>query len=174
MKSARKRKHSSVASEERTASLVLTGTSPEQVLAGTDTQKKRQKQSRISISVKNAKKGESSAIRRDPNISGESQPPSVDTSTDYKCSICLDSTRRKKMKPLPCSHTFHQICIDTWLKMSRRCPLCRQATAPPQNVRTRSSNQMQSLVQLRTLLGMRFGLIRGGFYISDDTIFYHS
>ncbi|GIX74356.1 hypothetical protein CEXT_110671 [Caerostris extrusa] len=45
-----------------------------------------------------------------------------------KCSVCLDTSRRKNMKYLPCSHVFHRKCINRWLKKDRRCPICRNFT----------------------------------------------
>ncbi|GBL93356.1 hypothetical protein AVEN_219481-1 [Araneus ventricosus] len=71
---------------------------------------------------KNVKKD---ASVQDPSTSGEGRPPSVDTSTGYECTICLESTSRKEMKTLPCSHAFHEACIDVWLVENRRCPICR-------------------------------------------------
>lgn len=26
---------------------------------------------------------------------------------------------------LPCMHLFHQLCVDQWLAMSKKCPICR-------------------------------------------------
>ncbi|GIY60242.1 hypothetical protein CDAR_220871 [Caerostris darwini] len=48
--------------------------------------------------------------------------------SDPKCSVCLDTSRRKNMKYLPCSHVFHRKCINRWLKKNRRCPICRNIT----------------------------------------------
>ncbi|GFR16601.1 e3 ubiquitin-protein ligase ATL15 [Trichonephila clavata] len=44
---------------------------------------------------------------------------------EVKCSVCLDTSRRRKMKALPCKHQFHKKCIDEWLQANWRCPLCR-------------------------------------------------
>ena len=43
------------------------------------------------------------------------------------CSICLESYEiGEKLRKLPCQHTFHAECVDTWLtKKSGTCPLCR-------------------------------------------------
>jgi hypothetical protein len=51
-----------------------------------------------------------------------------DTLTD-DCSICLVSmagNRRRRCLRLPCSHTFHSLCTEKWLRQSLSCPLCRQ------------------------------------------------
>ncbi|GIX74351.1 hypothetical protein CEXT_110631 [Caerostris extrusa] len=48
----------------------------------------------------------------------------ADTTSAPKCSVCLDTTKRKKMKSLPCRHAFHQLCIENWLKKNIGCPAC--------------------------------------------------
>jgi len=48
-----------------------------------------------------------------------------DLETDC-CSICLGNLKAKDVIiELYCSHTFHQICIAEWLKISDKCPMCR-------------------------------------------------
>ena len=60
--------------------------------------------------------------------------------TDYEetnCAICLGSFS-KKMKILPCKHTFDLECIDEWLQTeydagkSLSCPFCRRITTAVQ------------------------------------------
>nr|KAF6358952.1 ring finger protein 165 [Pipistrellus kuhlii] len=29
------------------------------------------------------------------------------------------------VRRLPCMHLFHQLCVDQWLAMSKKCPICR-------------------------------------------------
>jgi hypothetical protein len=50
-------------------------------------------------------------------------------STD--CSVCLGEFRDgESLRLLPkCSHAFHLLCIDTWLKSHSNCPLCRCSIA---------------------------------------------
>merc|ERR1712151_851856 len=48
------------------------------------------------------------------------------------CAVCLcefedGSTLRK----LPCGHRFHKNCIDTWLRRSKKCPLCNHCVDIP-------------------------------------------
>ncbi|XP_049412103.1 RING-H2 finger protein ATL51-like [Solanum stenotomum] len=53
------------------------------------------------------------------------------------CSVCLSEFQEdESLRLLPkCSHAFHVMCIDTWLKSHSNCPLCRAqitfSNAPP-------------------------------------------
>ncbi|KAF4749942.1 hypothetical protein FOZ62_012639 [Perkinsus olseni] len=43
-----------------------------------------------------------------------------------KCSICMDELRSGDLvKGLPCLQTFHTKCIDHWLRVNHRCPICK-------------------------------------------------
>ncbi|MFC1841960.1 RING finger domain-containing protein, partial [Candidatus Dependentiae bacterium] len=44
---------------------------------------------------------------------------------DEECSICLEKSGKKKRK-LPCTHEFHEACVDEWLKINTTCPICRR------------------------------------------------
>ncbi|XP_073154843.1 putative RING-H2 finger protein ATL21A [Henckelia pumila] len=48
-------------------------------------------------------------------------------SNDITCAICLeDYVRNDTLRFMPgCEHCFHVECIDKWLRMNRRCPICR-------------------------------------------------
>ncbi|GAB2236747.1 hypothetical protein Droror1_Dr00026629 [Drosera rotundifolia] len=52
-------------------------------------------------------------------------------STD--CCVCLGEFEEDEtLRLLPkCSHAFHVICIDTWLKSHSNCPLCRASVVSP-------------------------------------------
>ncbi|XP_025822974.1 RING-H2 finger protein ATL56-like [Panicum hallii] len=46
-----------------------------------------------------------------------------------ECAVCLEAFRagdRRRVLP-GCEHGFHAECVDTWLRKSRRCPICRAA-----------------------------------------------
>lgn len=44
-----------------------------------------------------------------------------------ECVICMiDFEVNDTIKYLPCMHTFHQSCIDTWLLRSLICPSCME------------------------------------------------
>ena len=47
-----------------------------------------------------------------------------------ECSICLESNINKKNRKLKCNHKFHIDCIEEWLKIHKRCPLCNNHTLP--------------------------------------------
>lgn len=83
----------------------------------------------------------------------KSEPTSSST-----CAICLEDYKHKdKLRKFPCSHKFHQECIDKWLSLKNNCPVCKgkpvedsQPSAPrTENV----SNQFENndLLQLLTL-----------------------
>ena len=43
------------------------------------------------------------------------------------CYICLEKFKPRELKrELSCKHHFHQKCIDKWLKIDARCPICRE------------------------------------------------
>ena len=45
---------------------------------------------------------------------------------DKQCVICMtDYIENESLTGLPCCHYFHESCINTWLKESRLCPICR-------------------------------------------------
>eukprot|EP00753_Platysulcus_tardus_P019292 PLAT7091.5.p2 GENE.PLAT7091.5~~PLAT7091.5.p2 ORF type:complete len:159 (+),score=47.69 PLAT7091.5:249-725(+) len=43
------------------------------------------------------------------------------------CSICLDDfAAGVRVYALPCSHVFHEDCLDTWFREHSDCPLCKR------------------------------------------------
>jgi len=45
---------------------------------------------------------------------------------ECQCHICLqDFADGDKLRTLPCKHSFHVECVDTWLKLKMNCPTCR-------------------------------------------------
>jgi hypothetical protein len=43
-----------------------------------------------------------------------------------RCEICLDSYQEgTNVRTLPCFHRFHESCSDSWLQVSKACPLCK-------------------------------------------------
>jgi hypothetical protein len=42
------------------------------------------------------------------------------------CRICLEEYEEGDMlRGLSCFHNFHQACIDQWLNVSKKCPVCK-------------------------------------------------
>ncbi|KAJ3700141.1 hypothetical protein LUZ61_003846 [Rhynchospora tenuis] len=46
---------------------------------------------------------------------------------DYQCTVCLTDYKKDDiLRILPiCTHTFHLVCIDQWLKQHSTCPISR-------------------------------------------------
>ncbi|KQJ92542.1 hypothetical protein BRADI_4g44330v3 [Brachypodium distachyon] len=60
--------------------------------------------------------------------------PAAGETSETECDICLGELFRdggcefkKRLRMMPCSHTFHQSCIWDWLLDDRRCPVCGYA-----------------------------------------------
>jgi DNA-directed RNA polymerase subunit RPC12/RpoP len=48
------------------------------------------------------------------------------TSMDHSCSVCKDEFQiEQEVVSLPCKHSFHEDCINPWLKERNSCPTCR-------------------------------------------------
>jgi hypothetical protein len=48
--------------------------------------------------------------------------------TPLECCICLSDLGKTNITALPCIHCFHTECIETALKTSSLCPLCKYDT----------------------------------------------
>ncbi|XP_058777764.1 E3 ubiquitin-protein ligase RHA2B-like [Vicia villosa] len=60
--------------------------------------------------------------------SSESSTTKTTTSNDVGlCCVCLSMLNNKdEIRVLPCSHEFHKVCVNSWLKGHHKtCPLCR-------------------------------------------------
>jgi hypothetical protein len=64
-----------------------------------------------------------------PGATRTSSPPreSASLRAAGRCTICLeDYTAGCTLRRLPCAHSFHSTCIDTWLKQRAVCPICQR------------------------------------------------
>ncbi|KAE8803792.1 RING-H2 finger protein ATL46-like [Hordeum vulgare] len=70
-------------------------------------------------------------------LSGSGASSGAKGQRQFDCAVCLSefaADDRLRLLPL-CGHAFHVACIDTWLRSSSTCPLCRTALS----VRARSA-----------------------------------
>lgn len=52
---------------------------------------------------------------------GSNGDPSVE-----QCMVCLEAFQTgDELRVLPCVHRFHRACVDTWLRRSVECPICK-------------------------------------------------
>eukprot|EP00173_Palmaria_palmata_P004852 Plantae.Rhodophyta-Palmaria_palmata.ctg7496.p1 GENE.Plantae.Rhodophyta-Palmaria_palmata.ctg7496~~Plantae.Rhodophyta-Palmaria_palmata.ctg7496.p1 ORF type:complete len:179 (+),score=2.74 Plantae.Rhodophyta-Palmaria_palmata.ctg7496:110-646(+) len=46
---------------------------------------------------------------------------------DCKCAVCLgEFDVGEQVRNLPCTHTFHNECVDPWLAKRKTCPICKK------------------------------------------------
>jgi hypothetical protein len=72
--------------------------------------------------------------RQKSELSSSDKPLSEKTSQNNKkhkaseeCAVCLNEmTKGQKIKKLDCGHKFHKTCIDTWIRINKSCPYCRE------------------------------------------------
>lgn len=51
----------------------------------------------------------------------------LELESDASCSICLcDYEHNDILRQLSCGHHFHKKCLDEWLRLNAKCPLCVQ------------------------------------------------
>ena len=43
-----------------------------------------------------------------------------------ECVICLEVLNSDSVR-IPCNHSFHRHCINSWLRFKKECPVCRQS-----------------------------------------------
>ena len=68
--------------------------------------------------------------KKRPELVSESYG-SIRVPKELECAICLQSFIQKdKVAVLPCPHLFHPGCLEPWLQIQRRCPLCRTEITP--------------------------------------------
>ncbi|XP_019154306.1 PREDICTED: RING-H2 finger protein ATL64-like [Ipomoea nil] len=63
---------------------------------------------------------------------------------EVDCAVCLESFKvGDKCRLLKCNHCFHAQCIDSWLKNTAFCPICR-AGAKASPLKTSSSGDQEN------------------------------
>jgi len=67
------------------------------------------------------------------------QPPLESDESEESCVVCLNEfVEGQALRQLPCSHRFHQHCIDKWLSRRKVCPLCLQDIESPTHCSTKA------------------------------------
>ena len=74
------------------------------------------------------------------------------------CIICLDKISVAEIMT-SCRHTYHKTCLDTWLKKSKECPVCRQKITyelmgPQTRSRTERIRAKRAMMRIRFLMDL--------------------
>jgi hypothetical protein len=58
-------------------------------------------------------------------IREETQPFNLRATSNVDCAVCQEHFQDgDTVRRLPCNHQFHSACVDPWLRIHARCPLC--------------------------------------------------
>nr|CAB3268056.1 Gl zinc finger (RING)-10 precursor [Phallusia mammillata] len=97
------------------------------------------------------------------------------TSGGSLCAICLEEfSEGQELRIVPCSHEFHKLCVDPWLREHQTCPLCNfnilnsPVRVHPMQMR-HSPTTPPSVVSMET--GSPLGQCRPTFYNSPASTF---
>ena len=86
---------------------------------------------------------------RETHTADRNQPKSNRNNSE-ECVVCLgelnDDSSEKPTKTLPCNHTFHQECIDEWIKKDGRCPVCRHVVDQVAAANAQANNRNIDLI----------------------------
>ena len=64
-----------------------------------------------------------------------------------RCTVCLcDFDSGDEVRALNCSHKFHVECIDQWLSINKKCPLCREDVDKIRDVNEEPSGSGRNLI----------------------------
>uniref|UniRef100_A0AAF5D3V2 RING-type domain-containing protein n=2 Tax=Strongyloides stercoralis TaxID=6248 RepID=A0AAF5D3V2_STRER len=64
-----------------------------------------------------------------------------------RCTVCLcDFDSGDEVRLLNCSHKFHVECIDQWLSINKKCPLCREDVDKARDVNEEPSGSGRNLI----------------------------
>ncbi|KAM0748319.1 hypothetical protein T439DRAFT_328300 [Meredithblackwellia eburnea MCA 4105] len=105
-------------------------------------------------------KGSKSNLASEPGKDGAPERRKLDDGLEYieltesqaTCAICLmdydpppplgegEPWAPDPLRCLPCQHTFHQACADSWLVVSGRCPVCNQPVVGRKGKQSTSSS----------------------------------
>ena len=74
------------------------------------------------------------------------------------CIICLGTIHVAEIMT-SCHHTYHKKCLDTWLKKSKECPVCRQKITyelmgPQTRSRTERIRAKRGMMRIRFLMDL--------------------
>ena len=69
------------------------------------------------------------------------------TNDDETCAICLASYRDSCVRVLPCDHTFHRHCLDSWERRSNACPCCRVPIKPQDEALVTVLNELRAALE---------------------------
>lgn len=60
-----------------------------------------------------------------PGVSGNPSSNLHTPQENITCVVCLDTRYLQETLATPCGHTFHKLCLQTWLQNGSYCPICR-------------------------------------------------